>query len=89
MGETTTAAPLRRSLIHACPIVIQNQREPALDLRDAHANAAGVIPRFLGLARSREAAVRHPDHRHYYKPYAKQTNDCYEYPTFGFHFPPP
>ena len=66
MGETTAAAPLRRrGLVHACQIVIHNWRKPALDLRDAHAIAAGVIPRVLSLARSRDAAVWHPDKREY------------------------
>jgi hypothetical protein len=69
MGETTAAAPLRRrSLVHACLIVIHNWWKPALDLGEAHAITAGVIPRFLGLARSRDAAVWHPDHREYQEP---------------------
>jgi hypothetical protein len=60
-----------------------------MDIRDARAIGAGVIPGVLILARSREAAVRHPDHRHYQEPYDKQTNDSYEYRYFSFHFPPP
>ena len=69
MGETTAAAPLRRrGLVHACLIVIHNWRKPALDLRDAHAIAAGVIPRVLSLARSRDAAVWHPNKREYQEP---------------------
>jgi hypothetical protein len=68
MGETTAAAPLRRrGLVHACLIVIHNWRKPALG-RDAHAIAAGVIPRVLSLARSRDAAVWHPNKREYQEP---------------------
>src|ERR1700682_5173117 len=45
MGETKTVTPLRRrGLVHASRIVIQNRREPARDLRDAH--AAGVTSPF-------------------------------------------
>ncbi|PNE11073.1 MAG: hypothetical protein CR217_10840 [Beijerinckiaceae bacterium] len=68
MGETTAAVPLRRGLVHACLIVIHNWRKPALGLRDAHAIAAGVIPRVLSLARSRDAAVWHPNKREYQEP---------------------
>jgi len=69
MGETTAAAPLRcRGSVHACLIVIHSWRKPALDLRDAHAIAADVISRLLSLARSRDAAVWHPDHREYQEP---------------------
>jgi hypothetical protein len=92
MGETT-AAPLRRSLIHACWIVIQNRREPALDLREAPAIAVGVtsLPVYSGWVRRSRRAVRRvqPDRRHYQKPRDSQTYDSYKYPTFGFHFPPP
>ena len=90
MGETKTATPFRRrGLVHACRIVIQTQRKRALDLRDARAIAPGVIPRFLSSARNPRSTLWHPDHRHHDEPYAKQTNDPHEYPTFGFHFRPP
>ncbi len=93
MDETTTAAPIRRSLIHACRVVNQNRREPTLDLRDAPAIAAGVtsLPVYGGWVRRSRSAVRriHPDRRHYQKPRDKQTDDSHEYPTFGFHIPPP
>ena len=58
----------RRGLVHACLIVIHNWRKPALGLRDAHTIAAGVIPRVLSLARSRDAAVWHPNKREYQEP---------------------
>ncbi|MGH6823785.1 MAG: hypothetical protein ACREC4_09925, partial [Methylocella sp.] len=90
MGETTAAAPIRRrGLVHAFRIVTQNRREPALNLRGARAVAAGVIPRFLCSARNPRSTAWHADHRHYDEPYGKQSNDSHEYPTFGFHFPPP
>jgi hypothetical protein len=92
MGETTATAPLRRSLIPACRIVIQNRHEPALDPRDASAIAASVtsLPVYgWWVRRSRRAARRiHPDRRHNQKPRDKHTDDSHDYPTFGFHFPP-
>jgi hypothetical protein len=92
MGETKTATPLRRrGLVHTCRIVIQNRREPARDLRDAHAAGVTSLSVYGGwVRRSRRAVLRwHPDHRHYEEPCGKQSNDAYEYPTFSFHFPPP
>jgi hypothetical protein len=78
----------RRGLVHACRIVIQNRREPARDLRDAH--AAGVRSPFPDWVRRSQLVHRwHPDHRHYEEPCGKQSNDAYEYPTFFCHFPPP
>jgi len=73
VGETKTATPLRRrSLAHACRIVLQNRREPALDLRDAHVIAAGVtsLSVYGGWERRSRRAVRRwqPDHRHYEEP---------------------
>jgi hypothetical protein len=93
IGETPAAPIRRRSLIHACWIVIQNRREPALNLRDAPAIAAGVtsLPVYGGWVRRSRRAMRRvqPDRRESKHRYDNQTNDSYEYPTFGFHFPPP
>ena len=87
-GRTTIP---RRGLVHACRIVIQNRREPALDLRDAHAAGVTSLPVYGGWERRSRRAVRrrHPDHRHYQKPCDKQADDSHEYPTFGFHILPP
>jgi hypothetical protein len=60
MGETATAAPLRRrGLVYACHIVIQNRREPTLDLRDAHAADVTSLSVYGGwVRRSRRAVLR-------------------------------
>jgi hypothetical protein len=60
MGETATAAPIRRrGLVHACHIVIQNRREPTLDLRDAHAADVTSLSVYGGwVRRSRRAVLR-------------------------------
>jgi hypothetical protein len=60
MGETKTATPLRRrGLVHASRIVIQNRREPALDLRDAHAADVTSLSVYGGWERrSRRAVLR-------------------------------
>ena len=60
MGETKTATPLRRrGLVHAYRIVIQNRREPALNLRDAHAAGVTSLSVYGGwVRRSRRAVLR-------------------------------
>jgi hypothetical protein len=68
MGKMKTALPLRsRGLVHASLTVIQNPREPALDLRDAHAIAVGVtsLSTYGGwVRRPRRAELRwEPDNR--------------------------
>jgi hypothetical protein len=56
MGGRTTP---RRSLIHACRTVNQNRRQPALDLRDAHAADVTSLSVYGGwVRRSRRAVLR-------------------------------
>jgi hypothetical protein len=56
MGETTTS---RRGLVHACRFVIQSRREPAVDLRDAHAAGETSLSVYGGwVSRSRRALLR-------------------------------
>lgn len=92
MGETTTAAPLlRRGLVHASRTVNQNGRDPALDLRDAHAADVTSLSVYGGRERrSRRAGCRwQPDNRESYHRYDNQTKDPDEYQEFSFHFRPP
>jgi hypothetical protein len=48
LGETTTS---RRGLVHAYRFVIQIRREPALDLRDAHAASVTSLSVYGGWVR--------------------------------------
>ena len=54
-GRTTS----RRGLVHACRFVIQTRREPAVDLRDAHAAGVTSLSVYGGwVRRSRRAVLR-------------------------------